>query len=74
MPRAKSEIRRLAEKIAAYLFTSGGGSKQKADRLVLEMPDKCLGGAGWCERAVADVIELRLKLARKRKAKTNARK
>lgn len=50
-----TNTRKLAEQIAADLFTSPAG---KADRLVLIHEGRDLGG--WCEKAVADWIEKRL--------------
>ena len=45
---------KISERIAEKLFTNGGG--EKAQRLVLELPDGKDGG-GWCKRAVVDVID-----------------
>jgi hypothetical protein len=44
----------LADKIADSLFTDGDG--QKAERLVLELPNGRNGG-GWCRDAVRGVIQ-----------------
>jgi hypothetical protein len=52
--------RELACKIANDLFTNGAG--KHAQRLVLEMPGLKDGG-GWCESAVADMIEDHLEAA-----------
>lgn len=51
----KSNTRKLAEEIAKALFTNGAG--EHAERLVLEIPGAKRNGGGWCERAVADVVE-----------------
>lgn len=49
-----SANRRLAEKIAAELFTNGSGDVAK--RLVLELEDGRTGG-GWAIRPMVDLIE-----------------
>jgi hypothetical protein len=53
--RKPTDARRtLAEEIARRLFTNG--ADQKAQRLVLEMPNGGNGG-GWSEKPMADYIE-----------------
>lgn len=53
--------RHLARRVARYLFTGQDGKTVTVSRLVCEMKGgPKLGGAGWCERAVAQVIELHL--------------
>jgi len=44
---------RLATQIVAALFTNGAG--QKAERLVLELPNKTFGG-GWSRAGATDQI------------------
>jgi hypothetical protein len=62
--------RELACKIADYLFTNGAG--KHAQRLVLEMPGLQDGG-GWCESAVASVIEEHLSAAQDKPAQAAQR-
>lgn len=52
---AKKRNSRIAKVIARALFTNG--SKQRAERLVLELKDNRDSG-GWCEQAAADQIEV----------------
>lgn len=54
----KTLARQTAEMIAADLFTSGGGSHRKANRLVMEFTAiPTLEGPGWCKEAVVNRIE-----------------
>ena len=46
--RREAEARRLARRIANDLFSDG-------ERLVIELPDKRMGG-GWCRAAVIDRV------------------
>ena len=50
---ADQKLEALAKRIARQLFTNF--AEQRANRLVLEMPDGRMGG-GWCEEAAADHI------------------
>lgn len=54
----------LANKIARDIFTNG--AKKRANRLVLELPGGRNGG-GWCEMAVADLIDRHLSKSANRK-------
>ena len=58
--------RHLASRIADTLFTNG--SKQKAERLVLELGGKRDGG-GWCKSAAIDAIERILKAGKMRRTR-----
>jgi hypothetical protein len=62
--------RRLARRIARYLFTDGCG--ERVNRLVMEMPNAPLSGSGWSEAAVAGWIER--ELLRNRKSQIGDRK
>jgi hypothetical protein len=55
---AKDAIRRTAEACAKDLFINA--MQRVARRLVLELGDGADGG-GWCQSAVADVIERRMR-------------
>ena len=50
--------RLLAKRIAKALFTDGTGSR--ARRLVIELPSQNYLASGYCEGAVADLIERKL--------------
>lgn len=66
-------LKRVAKRIARYLFTDWLG-RRTIRRLVVENLDKRLDGGGYCEEAIADTIERHLLRASasqrlKRKAK-----
>jgi hypothetical protein len=50
--------RQLAQLIAKALFTDGTG--ERATRLVIELPTHKFLASGYCESAVADLIERKL--------------
>ena len=56
------DIAKIAEQITDYLFTNGAG--QKAQRLVLEMPDRRNGG-GWGREPMLHAILEQLETALK---------
>jgi hypothetical protein len=49
-------LKRLAKRIARYLFTDWLG-RRNVRRLVVEKSDKTIDGSGYCEEAIADTIE-----------------
>lgn len=59
-PKAKRNIlREVAAECAALLFSDHRGGQPR--RLVLEMPNERLGGAGWSQSAVEQQILIKLK-------------
>ena len=59
-PKAKRNIlHEVAVECAALLFSDHRGVQPQ--RLVLEMPNEPLNGAGWCQSAVEQQILIKLK-------------
>lgn len=62
--------KKVAEKIADFLFDFASSNGKQATRLVLEQKDEPLTGSGWGKRSVVDAIRRGiLEGAREEKAK-----
>jgi hypothetical protein len=77
MNRGDAEVKRLkrlAKRIARYLFTDWLG-RRNVRRLVVEKTDKTTDRSGYCEEAIADTIErflLRASASQRLKRKVKA--